>query len=236
MTREEFHREMGDAFDSISGSPDPALAERVRAALIEAPEHRGPVLAAALAAAVIAVILVGILLIVNPLNRPPALSHGGPFPTVVPSASPSPTAAPCLVDPLTLTTETAPPLGFIDAVRTGTHTGYDRVTIEFQSGTTGTIQVIPQPSTKFMTDPKGDIVSVAGKYGLLIKITGADNHTSFTGSTDIKSPTFPGMKEARLIGDFEGKVQWAVGLTASACYRAVMMQSPTRLVIDIPTN
>jgi hypothetical protein len=36
----------------------------------------------------------------------------------------------------------------------------------------------------------------------------------------------------REIGDFEGKVQWGVGLSSSACYKATMMTSPTRLVID----
>lgn len=245
MTREDFRREIGDAFDSISGSPDPALPERVRAGLQEAPEQRGPVWAAALAAAVIAVILVGVLLVGNPLNRPPATSHGpGPSPIASPSAvpspspSPSPTASPaaCVAGPTTLTNEVAPPLAFIDAVRTGTNTGYagyDRLVLEFKDATTGTIQLIPRANAKFVTDPQGKTVIVAGKYGLLIKIDGADNHTAYTGPTDFKTPTYPGIKEVREVGDFEGKVQWAVGLASSACYRAMIMTSPTRLVIDI---
>ena len=43
MTREDFRRELGDAMDSISGSPDPALSDRVRAALVEAPERRAAI-------------------------------------------------------------------------------------------------------------------------------------------------------------------------------------------------
>jgi len=240
VTREDFHREIGDAFDSISGSPDPALSERVRSALVEAPEQRGPVWVAALAAAVIAVILVGVLLVVNPLNRPPATSHGpSPIPSAVPSpsASPSPTASPsaCVADPMTLTNQIAPPLAFIDAVRTGTHTGYDRLTIEFKDSTTGTIKLIPQANTKFVMDASGKTVTLAGKSGLLIKIDGADNHTAYTGTTDFKTP-YPGIREVREIGDFEGKVQWAVGLSSSACYHATLLTSPTRLVVDIPTR
>jgi hypothetical protein len=141
----------------------------------------------------------------------------------------------CVSGPTTLTTQTAPPLALIDAVRTGTHTGYDRLTIEFKNGRTGTIQLIPQGNPQFMTDPKGDTVTLAGKYGLLIKITGADNHTAFSGSTDLKTPTFVEILEARNVGDFEGVVQWGVGLTIGACYQATIISNPTRLVIDIRT-
>ena len=248
MTREDFRRELGDAVDSISGPPDPALGERVRAALVHAPEQRGPVWIAALAAAVIAVVLVGVLLVGNPLNRGPLVPglvvHPTPTPCVptcpgpVPTPTPGPSASPfeCAVYHGALTNQAAPPLALIDAVRTGTHTGYDRLTIEFQNGRTGTIEITPQASTQFMTDPKGDTVTLAGKYGLLIKITGADNHTAFGGSTDIKTPTFPGMLEARQVGDFEGTVHWALGLSSNACYQATILTSPTRLVVDIQTG
>ena len=241
MTREEFRREIGDAFDSISGSPDPALSERVRSALVEAPEQqRGPVWAAALAAAVIVVILVGILLIRNPLNFGPTVPGGtrqtSPTPSA-PAVSPSPIGAPfdCAVGSSTLTGQTAPPIALIDAVRTGSHAGYDRLTIEFQNGRTGTIKLVPQANTKFITDPKGEPVTLAGKYGLLIRIKGADNHTAFSGSTDIKT-NFPGILEVRQIGDFEGVVQWGVGLASKPCIRTDLLVSPTRLVIDIQTS
>jgi hypothetical protein len=248
MTREDFRRELGDAVDSISGSPDPALGERVRAALVHAPEQRGPVWIGALAAAVIAVIIVGVLLVGNPLNRGPLVPglvvHPTPTPCApacpgpVPTPSPLPSASPfeCAVYHGVLTNQTAPPLALIDAVRTGTHTGYDRLTIEFQNGRTGTIEITPQANTKFVRDGIGDTVTLAGKYGLLIKITGADNHTAFSGSTDIKTPSYPGILEVRRVGDFEGTVQWAVGLASNDCYREQILTSPTRLVVDIQTG
>jgi hypothetical protein len=232
VTREDFRRELGDAVDSISGSPDPALGERVRAALVHAPEQRGPVWIAALAAAVIAVILVGVLLVGNPLNRRPTPAHGpGPSPLAVPT----PTPLPCSAYIVAPANQIPPPLALIDAVRTGTHPGYDRLTIEFKKGITGAIEIYPQMSTQFITDPKGDTVTLAGKYGLLIKLTGADNHTAFSGSTDIKTPSFPGILEVRRVGDFEGTVQWAVGLAANDCYSEQILTGPTRLVIDIQT-
>ena len=244
MTREDFRREIGDALDSISGSPNPALPERVRSALMEAPGQRGPVWIAALAAAVIAVIVVGVLLVGNPLNRPSATGHGPAIPSSSPTAAPSPSPNPspsaspfvCALSPTTLTQESAPPLALIDAVRIATHAGYDRVTIEFQNGRTGTIELIPQTNTRFITDPKGATVTLAGKAGFLVRITGADNHTAFSGSKDIKTPTYPGILEVRELGDFEGKVQWGLGLSSTRCYRAFMLTSPSRLVIDIQTS
>jgi hypothetical protein len=248
VTREDFRRELGDAVDSISGSPDPALPERVRAALVHAPEQRGPVWIAALAAAVIAVVLVGVLLVGNPLNRGPLVPgvvvHPTPTPCSptcplpVPTPSPSPTASPfvCITDQLIQTDPTAALTALIDAVRTGTHKGYDRITIEFKNGQPGHINAVPQANTKFVIDASGATVTLAGKYGLLIKMTGADNHTAFSGSTDLKTPTFPGILEARRVGDFEGTVQWALGLSSPACYQTTTLANPTRFIIDIQTN
>jgi hypothetical protein len=202
----------------------------------------------ALAAAVIAVILVGVLLVGNPLNRgplvPAVVVHPTPTlcvptcPAPVPTPSPIPTPSPfvCVAGPTTLTTQTAPPLALIDAVRTGTHTGYDRITFEFKNGRTGSITITPQANTKFVRDAKGDTVTLAGTSGLLIKITGADNHTAFSGSTDIKTANYPGILEVREVGDYEGTVQWGVGLSSSACYHATILSNPTRLVIDIQTS
>jgi hypothetical protein len=237
VTREDFRRELGDAVDSISGSPDPALPERVRAAVVHAPEHGGPVWIGALAAAVIAVILVGVLLANNPLNHPPAVGHGpSPTPTVAPS--PSPTASPfvCGSAPVTLTHQTAPPVALITAVRPGNHAVYDRLVIEFKNATTGTIKIVPQANSKFMMAGSGASVTLAGKYGFLITIQGADNHTAYSGSTDFKTPKYPGIREVRFLGDFENTTQWGVGLAASACYQASVPTGPTRLVIDIQTS
>ena len=36
--------------------------------------------------------------------------------------------------------------------------------------------------------------------------------------------------------DFEGVVQWGLGLSKLACYRAFFLTNPTRLVIDVQTT
>src|SRR5260370_31291524 len=71
MGPEDFRRELRDGFESIAGPPDPGLTARVHSALVEAPERRGPVWIAGLAAALIAAVVVGALFIPGPLRPQP---------------------------------------------------------------------------------------------------------------------------------------------------------------------
>ena len=246
MTREDFRREIGDAFDSISGSPSPALPDRVRAALVEAPEHGDRVWIAALAAGVIVVILVGVLLVANPLGTSlipsgPGKHTPGATPAPVTTPSPSPLPSPSSTPTYICSASTGfvgqapPPSAFIDAVRTGTHTGYDRLTIEFKNGQPDTIEVRPQTDNKFMTDPKGDTVTLAGQAGIKVTIHISDAHTAYSGPTDIKTG-YSGLLEVRQIGDYEGYVTFALGVSSPGCYIATILTNPVRLVIDIQTS
>src|SRR5438132_7592215 len=98
MSNENFRRQVNDAIDQISGSPSPALRDRVRSSLTSAPATSGSYWIAAVAAVVIAVLLVGVLVVANPLNRrPPVGTVAGPTPTPTTSTpGPSPTPTPSL--------------------------------------------------------------------------------------------------------------------------------------------
>jgi hypothetical protein len=128
--------------------------------------------------------------------------------------------------------QNAPLSAYIDAVRTGTHAGYDRVTIEFQNGPPSSIELRQQSNSTFTQGASGQIVTLAGSAGLLVVIHGADEHTAYSGATDFKT-NYPVLVEARQMEDFEGTVQWGLGLSKSACYRAFFLTNPTRLVIDV---
>jgi len=234
MSKESFRRDIRRAFDEITGSPSPSLGDKVRSRLDEPVEQRAPMWAPALAAALIAVIVIGVLIVVRPFGRPNIGVVGNPSPSA--SASPIPTPTPTPKYECTVLTRVAgpaaPPLAFITAVRVGSHPdqGYDQVTIEFKDTVHGTITVEPQANSTFIQDGSGASIKLAGTYGLRIKITGADEHTDYSGATDYKKD-FPQLKEARLMGDFEGVVTWGVGTASPACYRAEMLENPTRLVI-----
>lgn len=249
MTREDFRRELGNAFDEISGSPSPALSDRVRSSLAEAPERRGPIWIAGFAAAVIAVLLVAVL--ANSLNRhqpvvpvspaaspsASAVTSPAPSPSVAPSASPSATPdanLPAFVcaSPTSIAGQAPPPSAFIDAVRTGTHAGYDRLTIEFNNGEPGTIDVALQSGTTFTRGGSGQQITLAGTAGILVTIHSADAHTAYSGPADFMTG-YPVMVEVSQVEDFEGYVQFGIGLSKTTCYRAFILTNPTRLVIDV---
>ena len=101
----------------------------------------------------------------------------------------------------------------------------------YTSGTTG----YPKPAlvrhAKFTMGASGQSVTLLGDSGLLVVIRGADEHTSYSGPTDFKTG-YGKLREARQVEDFEGTVQWALGLSGTACYRVYVLKNPDRLVID----
>ena len=250
MTNENFRRELGQAFDDMTGAPSPALRDRVRSSLAQVPEQRGPFWIAGVAAAAIAVVLIGVLFVANPLNRPGKtvgpVAGSSPTPTAAtsPGASPSATVSPSPDSNLPAfvcsgvtqvampPSQASPAVAFIDSVRTGTHAGYDRITIEFLNGVPGSVEVRTQASSTFTQGASGQQVTLAGSAGILITIKGADEHTNYSGPIDFKT-AYPVLRESRQTQDFEGTVQWALGIAKSACYRAFFLAGPARLVIDV---
>jgi hypothetical protein len=240
MTNENFRRELGHVFDEMAGSPSSALPDRVRSSLANAPEQRGPYWIAGVAAAVIALVVIGVLFAGNPLNhRNTVVPGAGPSPTPSAQATPDSSQPPFVCNSSTglvakTTTPPQPPVAFIDLVNTGTYAGYDRITIEFNNTDPGQVDVTPQSTANFTQSPRGQSVSLIGNSGLLVTMKGADEHTAYSGSTDIQSG-YPVLVEARQVQDFEGIVQWGLGLAKPSCYRAFFLASPYRLVIDVQT-
>lgn len=244
MSRENFRRELNRAFEAMSGPPSPALSARVRSALNErAPARPRPFWIAGLAAALIAAIVIGVFVVAN-FNRHLTSVVPGTLPSASPSGAVTPTADSSLPGfscnsfsafVTDTTTAPQPPVAFIDAVRTGTHSGYDRITIEFQNGRPSSIELRTQNNSTFTQGASGQNVTLAGSAGLLVVIQGADEHTAYSGATDFKT-NYPVLLEARQMEDFEGTVQWGLGLSKSACFRAFYLTNPTRLVIDVQTS
>ena len=240
---QNFRRDLNREFDAISGSPSPALSARVRAALAEnRPARTGPFWMAGLAAGLIAAIVVGVLVVAS-FNRHQTSVLPGTPPSPAPSPSSSPLATPtsnlpafvCGVN-TSLNPQQAPPSAYVSDVRTGTHAGYDRITITFTDGLPGSISLKPQNSATFASGGgQGGNITIAGQVGILVTMSSADEHTSYTGPTDFKAG-YAVLAEARQIQDFEGYMQWALGLKSTACYRAFTLANPTRLVIDIQNS
>jgi len=244
LSNEDFRRELNNAIDNISGSPSHGLRDRVRSSLIETAPRGGPFWIAGAAALVMAVLIVGILFVVNPNRNGPITGGVGPSspsPSLSPSPSSSPSASPtaspaaaftCATSSPITTQQPADPIAYASAIRTGAHAGYDRVTIEFSNGQPASIEVRPQAGTKYAMGESGQTVTLAGKNGILVVIHGADAHTSYSGPRDLKT-NYPRLVETRITEDFEGVVQLGLGINGPACYRFSVLPNPTRLVIDV---
>jgi hypothetical protein len=250
VPNENFRHELGHVFDDMAGSPSAALPDRVRSSLADVPEHRGPYWIAGVAAAVIAAVVIGVLVVANPLHRPPSavgpVVGSSPTPSALesPSPSPSPSASPTPDTSLPpfvcaasapITSAQAPAVAFIDALRIGTHPGYDRLTVEFNNGQPASIELRPQSGTSFTQGASGQTITLAGKNGILVVIHGADLHTNYNGSTDLKTG-YATLVEIRQVEDFEGVVQLGLGVSNATCYRAFILTNPVRLVIDIEAS
>jgi hypothetical protein len=249
---QNFRRDLNRELDAISGTPSPALSARVRSALAQGrPARTGPVWAAGLAAGLIAAIVVSVLVVSN-LGRHTAIGPAtipSPSPSLSPSAAPSLTPSPSpaqtppdsslpafvCAGPVSLAGTSSPAVAFVDAVRTGTHPGYDRVTIEFNNGEPANVDMSPHAGTTFTQGASGQQVTLQGSTGMLVIIHGADEHTAYSGSIDVK-PGYSVLVELRQVEDFEGTVQWGLGLSKTACYRAFYLTNPARLVIDIQNS
>ena len=163
-------------------------------------------------------------------------------PTTSPASS-STTVAP--VTPPVSVAGTAAERAFLTAVRVAAAAdgrGGSRIVFEFDPVVPGyAIDYITRPVTE---DGSGKEVQVAGEADLQVRM--ADAATARVDG-EMVVPTYTGPKrvpavgaggvalEAVDVGDFEGQVTWAVGLSAKEpAITVTTLTSPPRLVIDVP--
>ena len=110
-----------------------------------------------------------------------------------------------------------------------------RVIYLFQNGGPSKVDLSTQSNAHFTQGASGQPVILRGNAGILVTITTADEHTAYGGPTDIKT-NYTVLVEARQVQDFEGTVQWGLGLSKAACYRAFFIANQVRLVIDVQNS
>lgn len=123
----------------------------------------------------------------------------------------------------------------IDAVRVGTHTGYDRIVFGFEEGIPALDVKVGTPPLTY--DPSGLPMEVAGNDFLVFILrggTGLDpaGRVTYYGPTDF-TPDYPVLVQFIQAGDFEAQSEWVAGLTGPACIRVFTLTGPNRLVIDL---
>ncbi len=183
---------------------------------------------------------------------PTSNTSGSSSPTPTTSASPSPTATASsfsssspIATPTPQPTPQLPP-GFtctdasggseqtgpdVVGVRVGQHDGYDRLVIEF-NGPIPSYTVQRRSGTSFTESPRGQAVTLSGTNGVLVVVHPIFNWTSYPGPFAFQ-PDYPFLREARLVENFEGYQQWALGVQGTPCLRVTTLTAPSRLVVDV---
>jgi hypothetical protein len=107
---------------------------------------------------------------------------------------------------------TTPPI--VSAVAAG-----DTLTLTFDQGTPA-FDIKTQSDTHFLQDPSGKPVDLAGSAGATILLRGFRGDVrNYTGPISITS-SGPLLLQVNEIGDFEGVVTWAAGLSKAGCANA----------------
>jgi hypothetical protein len=113
----------------------------------------------------------------------------------------------------------------------GSGGGYDRVVFEFAGDS------VPGYRVEYTTKPvqrcgSGDPVKVAGTGRLVVRFEPAEAH-DLTAAERHRTPALPAVRELTLVCDFEGQVEWVLGIATPAAYRVSELTGPSRLVLDV---
>lgn len=179
-----------------------------------------------------------------------ACSNDGNESSASPPSSPSPSPTQTTPPP---STTPSPPAGFecgasfnggsgssgsgsnpagptVTDVRVGGHTGFDRFVMEFSAPIRHST-VNSQSSPVFTLQPKGTKVTLDGTAGVLVTVK-PENWQAYNGPTGMR-PGLPFLKQARMVQNFEGTMQWALGIQGSPCVKVSTLNAPPRLVVDV---
>jgi hypothetical protein len=176
-----------------------------------------------------------------PTQAPTAPSTATPTPTPTPTPSPTTAAEPTAGDlgdficnyPYAVDGNAG--RAHINAVRVGSHKGYDRIVFQFEAGIPTMDVRVGRPP--FTYDPSGLPMRVDGSDFLVFILRGGTGLTpngrvTYDGPTDF-TPDYPILVQFIQAGDFEAQSEWVAGLTGPACIRVFTLRRPDRLVIDL---
>ena len=177
---------------------------------------------------------------------PPSASPS-PSPTAPPTSPPTPKPTPTVgpSSPVACTTSIAmglAPSDRLTKVTVTTGATRDKITFTFgassgqPSGTQATGDLRPA-SPPFSLAGSGQTVTIAGQRYFAVTFRGmaiADEqgNATYTGPNDIH-PNSPAVRELRLVDDFEGVVQWVVGVNGPGCVAVTRVTAPSRIVISV---
>jgi len=121
-------------------------------------------------------------------------------------------------------------------VRVARQAGVERIVFEFDSH-------VPRYEVKYQPNPmqcgSGDPVTVAGGATLWVRFRSTVAHR-FEGERPVVTvpsrdvaPGLPQVKQLKQICDFEGEVEWVIGVAGERPFTVSTLAAPPRIVVDI---
>lgn len=113
--------------------------------------------------------------------------------------------------------------------------GFDRVVFEFDSA-------VPSYTAEYIDKPirdcgQGKVIPVAGDAWLSIHFTSAQAHDMDTGQPTVternRMLNYPSLRQLVDVCDFEGNVEWVLGLGNPGRFRITELPNPPRVVVDV---
>jgi hypothetical protein len=114
-------------------------------------------------------------------------------------------------------------------VRAARQTGYDRVVFDFGSGALPPFVV--EQVDQVIQGGSGFVKPVAGNAFLVARFIQAGGAGEYRGTTQVR-PDTQIVREVVLSTNFEGALEFGIGLSGPVCPRVSVLSSPARLVLD----
>lgn len=123
----------------------------------------------------------------------------------------------------------------LETVRSARNDGFDRVVFQFARG------VVPGFEIEYVEPPirqcgSGQVVSTSGGRWLRVRLQPAQAHDERGNATvqdRSRTPALPAIREMQLICDYEGQVEWILGVPAQLPFRSIELGNPARVVVDV---
>lgn len=123
----------------------------------------------------------------------------------------------------------------LENVRSARNDGYDRVVFQFSRG------VVPSYQVEYVDPPirqcgSGQVIPTSGGRWLRVRLQQAQAHDERGNATvedRSRTPALPALREMQLICDYEGQVEWILGVPAQLPFRAIVLNNPARVVVDV---
>jgi hypothetical protein len=96
-------------------------------------------------------------------------------------------------------------------------------------------KLVPQDPSSFVGPFSGLPINVAGNAGIHLFIYNMDIPLSYQHGVNLR-PGFSELVQVVVMAVFEGQADIAIGLDRQVCPQVSIFSSPTRLVIDFPTQ